>query len=265
LNLHLSSYGLKKNPLYALSYLLQLTNENVNQKMDIIWDLTKQLLIAHHMKMKNQIPDPKVIQKNFDLIKENEVIKEMLKAKLITTKILKEILTVEELFNIWIKETQAVIKDKMETNIENIKDYYESNQEFLQKDVYEIYECTIETSVTSHPQSPEELKSLGAKDIKLLGTFSLQQLQNQLLPHLIDLSPHDLPKIFSGNSANHYFFIYKFYENYKAPYESVKENLLQFLFEKNLEDEIEETSQNLIELYQIEYNELLIKQLMSEE
>lgn len=254
----------ENTPLYALTYLFQLTEDAIsdNNKTELIWDLTKELLIAEYMKKQNHQPNHPLIQEKLKVLQNHEILKELLASQLISENLLQEILTTENLYDQWVKKTLEEIDQEILNNQDSFQQYYEEDPSFLQKNVYELYHCEIPKELDTDSPSLIEIEKT-AKTIHHLGTFTWQEIKNSFMPHFKPIEPNNLPKLLRGNQKDHYYYVAHFYEEYKAPYEKIKENFIQFLKEEELKKAIENTALSLMEEeYQIKYNEDVIKALI---
>jgi hypothetical protein len=250
------------------NYMKDLEAETYDQKMEVLWLLVKKMLIAKQaMKEGITVPEETVVQELNEL-KESEGVQKVLEKQELQVEDIKFFLTVDHLYHLFLENIKKLVQEDLKKNPETVREIYEKNKDLVMKNVYHLDEIQITDKPsldTEKIYTLAELKELGAS-LNHLGIFPEKQLNNiypQAEYPLIGKKEGSLILIDRMDKKEIYYYIRKFDPEYKKSFEEAKEDFEDFIFNYMMEEALEELYQDLMDQYEIKYNEESLEEVLS--
>lgn len=253
-------------PFFLDIYVKEEAKRSQEEKLEMFWALLNKVLLARASSEEGIKADKKKVDENLRILMQAKRIKDALHKGEIEEEDLLLFLRLENLAEAFEEKLKSQVLSQIEEKPEYLKELYEKQGHLVIKDAREIYEVWVKDKDFSWQENKlytqEELPVVSR--ISKLGIFSEADLVNLDPGKEYDFVRRKegelVPVDKEGEERLYYFFRY-IHPEFRQDFESVKDDFKLFMLDYLLEDTLEEIYAQLLDKYNVEFNEEYLKKI----
>lgn len=253
-------------PFFLDIYVKEEAKRSEEEKLEMFWALLNKVLLARASSEEGIKADKKKVDDNLKVLSQVKRIKDALKREEIEEEDLLFFLRLENLAESFEQKLKTQVLAEISENPEYLRELYEKQGHLVIKDAREIYEVWVKDKDFNWQENKlytqDELPTMSR--INKLGIFSEADLGNLDPGKEYDFVRRKegelVPVDEEGEERLFYFFRY-IHPEFRQEFESVKDDFKLFMLDYLLEDTLEEIYGQLLDKYEVEFNEEYLKKI----
>lgn len=248
-------------------YLSDAQAQSREEKMEVVWALTQKMLLAREALANHFQADEHQIQQELENLMKKKEIKENLRGKNLTPADLELFLKVEALSKLFTAQVEKQVQDYLNQHPAMIQDFYEKNKPAI-PNAHRLAQVSFKSpmAVEGKQFSEDEVINLGGTILDL-GVFSEEEIARHYPQDEYPILGKPAGSLIEAALAEQdaiYYWIREIVPELVKDFKEIKQDFENFVLSYMIEETLSDLYNELMDRYEIRYNENFFDQLMQE-